>query len=325
MSDKDGKAIGQGSGFLVSDDGLIGTNYHVIAQGNSAVVKLPNGAFFVVDGVVASDKARDLAIIKAHGTDFRTLPLGNSDRVQVGEDVVAIGNPLSLESTVSNGIVSGIRTDDELGGKFLQITSPISHGSSGGPLFNMAGEVIGITTSGLEGGENLNFAIPVNDAKHLLLARSSRVAELPNENESARGQAPSTNVTELANAKWTQTEIDSEHNSVDKRELRIVGTSAPGFNAILTTTSDYRSGETVERDQWVEKLIFESTAVADTIQGYISECNATRNSNLTALNEQAPCSTQGRASLHMIDHDHIQLTWQDTQRTVKQFTLSRSF
>ena len=157
MSDKDSHAIAQGSGFLISNDGVILTNYHVIAEGSSAVVKLPDGTLYVVDGVLASDKVRDVAIIKAHGSNFRTLTLGNSDQLQVGEEVVAIGNPLSLESTVSNGIVSGIRTVEEQGGKFLQVTTPISPGSSGGPLFNMAGEVVGITTMYLKGGENLNF------------------------------------------------------------------------------------------------------------------------------------------------------------------------
>ena len=110
MSDKDGRPIAQGSGFLISTDGRVVTNYHVVHQGSSAVVKLPDGAFYVVDGVLAFDKARDVAVIKAHGENFRTLTLGNSDRLQVGEEVVAIGNPLSLESTVSNGIMSGIRT-----------------------------------------------------------------------------------------------------------------------------------------------------------------------------------------------------------------------
>jgi S1-C subfamily serine protease len=181
MSDKDGKPLGQGSGFVVSKDGLIITNYHVIAEGVSAVAKLPDGAFYLVDGVVASDKVRDVAVLKAQGHNFRTLTLGNSDRVQVGEEVVAIGSPLSLESTVSNGIVSGMRTVKEEGGKFLQITAPISPGSSGGPLFNLSGEVIGITTMYLKGGENLNFAIPINDAKHLLLADSTKLKELPNE------------------------------------------------------------------------------------------------------------------------------------------------
>lgn len=190
MSDKDGNPIAQGSGFLVSKDGLIVTNYHVIAQGTSAVMKLPDGAFFVVDGVLAFDKARDLAVIKAHGENLRTVTLGNSDRVEVGQEVVAIGNPLSLESTVSNGIVSGIRTDEDRGGKFLQITTPISPGSSGGPLFNMAGEVIGITTMYLKGGENLNFAIPINDAKRLLLAKSSKIQPLPEEPEQVNAETP---------------------------------------------------------------------------------------------------------------------------------------
>jgi V8-like Glu-specific endopeptidase len=188
MSDKDGHAISQGTGFLISKDGRIVTNYHVIESGSSAIVKLPDGAFYVVDGVLAFDKARDVAVIKAHGENFRTLTLGNSDQVQVGEEVVAIGSPLSLESTVSNGIVSGIRTEGDLGREFLQVTTPISPGSSGGPLFNMAGEVVGITTLYLKGGENLNFAIPINDAKHLLLAKSSELQNFPNENEPVEGQ-----------------------------------------------------------------------------------------------------------------------------------------
>src|SRR6267154_3320966 len=183
MSDKDGKPMAQGSGFLVTKDGLIVTNYHVIAEGTSAVIKLPDGAFYVVDGVLGFDKGRDIAVIKAHGQNFRTLTLGNSDRVQVGEGVVAIGNPLSLDSTVSNGIVSGVRTIEEDGGKFLQVTAPISPGSSGGPLFNMAGEVVGITTLKFKGGENLNFAIPVNDAKLLLQKQSAKFQNLPNEVE----------------------------------------------------------------------------------------------------------------------------------------------
>ena len=188
MSDKDGHTIAKGTGFLTSKDGRIVTNYHVIENGSSASVKLPDGTFFVVDGVLASDKARDVAVIKAHGENFHTLALGNSDQVQVGEEVVAIGNPLSLESTVSNGIVSGIRTDEERGGKFLQVTTPISPGSSGGPLFNMMGEVVGITTMYLEGGENLNFAIPINDAKRLLLAKTSTIRPLPNEPEPIEAQ-----------------------------------------------------------------------------------------------------------------------------------------
>src|SRR5208282_2371995 len=195
MSDKDGQPVTQGTGFLIGKDGRIVTNYHVIEEGTSAVVKLPDGDVFPVEGVLASDKSRDVAIIKVHGNDFRPLTLGDSDLLQVGEEVVAIGSPLSLESTVSNGIVSSIRTIDEEGGKYLQVTAPISPGSSGGPLFNMAGEVVGITTMYLKGGENLNFAIPINDAKPLLFANASKLQNFPDESpntESASTEQAST-------------------------------------------------------------------------------------------------------------------------------------
>lgn len=189
--------IAQGSGFVVSEDGRAVTNYHVIETGQYAVAKLPNGDYFWADGVLLSDKDRDVAIIKlsrnvyrapdgewkhstmtAYGFQFRPLPLGDSDRLQVGEEVVAIGNPLSLESTVSSGIVSAIRTTEAQGGKFVQITAPISPGSSGGPLFNMAGEVVGITTAHMKDGENLGFAIPINDVKPLLGANLSSFPHL---------------------------------------------------------------------------------------------------------------------------------------------------
>ncbi len=132
------KPIALGTGFLVSQDGVIVTNYHVIATGNVGVVKFADGTILPVDGLLATDKLHDLAIIKIHGKTFPTLTLGNSDQIQVGEEVVAIGNPLGLELTVSNGILSGIRSDEKEDGKLLQITAPISRGSSGGPLFNMS-------------------------------------------------------------------------------------------------------------------------------------------------------------------------------------------
>ncbi len=192
MADNKGQPIAQGSGFVVTRNGLVVTNYHVIKSGTSAVIKLPDGSFFTVDGILAFDKDRDIAVIKAHGINFKTVALGDSDRLQVGDEVVAIGSPLSLESTVSNGIVSGIRTEkkdafDEIdpqgGQKILQITAPISHGSSGGPLFNRAGQVVGITSAALVGGENLNFAVPINDLKPMLAARLSRPSAFPDEPE----------------------------------------------------------------------------------------------------------------------------------------------
>ena len=184
------KPIARGTGFLVGADGAIMTNYHVVATGNVGVVKFADGTILPVDGVLATDKFRDLAIIKIHGKIFPTLTLGNSDQIQVGEEVVAIGNPLGLELTVSNGILSGIRSDEKEDGKLLQITAPISRGSSGGPLFNMFGEVVGINAMFLEGGESLNFAIPINEAKPLLLTDLSRLQNLPNEHQPIPAEEP---------------------------------------------------------------------------------------------------------------------------------------
>jgi len=187
MSDKEGHFVALGSGFLISKDGWIITNYHVIKRGTSAVIKIADGPLFPVDGVLAADKDRDVAIIKAHGNDFRPLTLGNSDLLQKGEEVVAIGSPLGLESTVSNGLFSGIRTFDKEG-RFLQITAPISHGSSGGPLFNRAGEVVGITTLMFTDGQNLNFAIPINDVKPILPSVMSNTRTFPNEAEDEKNK-----------------------------------------------------------------------------------------------------------------------------------------
>jgi len=234
--------LASGTGFLVSGDGVIVTNYHVIENGNVAIVKFPDGTAFPVDGVLAADKVRDLAIIKIHGKAFRTLTLGNSDQIQVGEEVVAIGNPLGLELTVSNGILSGVRTGKEAGGKLLQITAPITHGSSGGPLFNMMGEVVGITTRGYEGAGNLNFAIPANDAKRLLLNKSATLSSLPNEpDEAPPPKAEPTAKTELVtplqkDISWMNHFL-SEHSAPENTYV-IQNIDAPLRNIFKKQTND---------------------------------------------------------------------------------------
>jgi hypothetical protein len=229
-SDKDGKPVAQGTGFLVSKDGRIVTNYHVIKDASSAIVKFPDGAFYDVDGVVAFDKVRDLAIIKTHGQNFPVVTLGNSDRVQVGQEIVAIGSPLSLESTVSSGIVSGIRTIEEEGGKFLQITAPISPGSSGGPLFNMGGEVVGITTLYLKGGENLNFAIPINDAKRLLSA-GSKLQDFPVEIGTVKSETP------VDILKWIQSHFETV--TVTDSDYKMTNRPTLSFDGCQVTVNDY--------------------------------------------------------------------------------------
>lgn len=157
----------QGSGFVVDSTGRILTNHHVVADARSVQVKIASGDVYDRVSVLAADERRDIAVLQIPGFDLPTLPLGNSDSVRVGSEVIAIGSPLGLENTVSTGIVSGRRQEPE-GYQVLQISAPASQGSSGGPVMSRHGEVVGIAVSQMRGGQNLNFAIPINYARGLL-------------------------------------------------------------------------------------------------------------------------------------------------------------
>jgi serine protease Do len=160
-----------GTGFIVGPDGRIATNLHVIVGSADVRVRLADGAEFKVDRVVAVDPKRDLAIIGIDAQNLPTTQLGNSDTVSAGDRVVAIGNPLGvLDYTVSDGLISSVRQLGE-GVTVLQISAPISMGSSGGPLFNPYGEVIGIATLISAEGQNLNFGVPSNYLRRLLVSR----------------------------------------------------------------------------------------------------------------------------------------------------------
>lgn len=155
-----------GSGFLVSADGMFVTNFHVIRNSKRATVRLSNGDAYDEVLVVAIDKRRDIALLRIKAAGLTPLQLGNSSEVEVGQTIYSLGNPLGLDNTLSNGIVSAIRPMD--GYRLLQITAPISPGSSGGPLLDSKGNVIGITVASLASGQNLNFAIPIDYAKGMI-------------------------------------------------------------------------------------------------------------------------------------------------------------
>ena len=178
ISNSAGQETTLGSGFLVSADGEIVTNYHVIKEAHSAIVKLSNGAFFPVNGVLATDADKDLAIIKVNGKNLPFLTLGDLAKLHVGDHVVAIGSPLGLEGTVSDGIVSALRDVDNR--KWIQTTAPVSHGNSGGPLLDMSNHVIGVITWGvnLELGQNLNFAAPCSEVTELLVTARQQAKPL---------------------------------------------------------------------------------------------------------------------------------------------------
>ncbi len=169
----------QGSGFFVGA-GLIATNYHVIKEATKGTVKLVREEeTFDIEGTTAIDAERDLAIIKVANLQGTSLPLGDSDSVQIGETVYTVGNPRGLEGTFATGNISNIRTEGTrlVRGTVLQFTAPISRGSSGGAVLNSRGEVIGIAFETRDDGQNLNFAIPINYLKELL-AQSGPVTPL---------------------------------------------------------------------------------------------------------------------------------------------------
>jgi hypothetical protein len=163
--DRKDNPLGKASGFVISSDGLIVTNFHVVEKAFSAEVILNNIIFDEVYLVRVIPKF-DIAILKINAFGLRELSFGDSDFLNTGEPVVAIGNPLGLDRSVSNGIISGIRNESNI--KVIQMTAPVSAGSSGGPIFNERGEVIGITTlATIFGAQNLNFAIPINYLKSI--------------------------------------------------------------------------------------------------------------------------------------------------------------
>jgi len=157
--DARGNTLSRGSGFFVAADKVI-TNRHVIEKSSRVDVHLANGKKFVAKGILAIDGEGDLAILQVDVPPNSAVPLQIVQRVpQEGESIVVIGNPFGLEGSVSNGIVSAVREISGYG-KIIQITAPISPGSSGSPVVNMAGQVIGVATLQAAEGQSLNFAVP---------------------------------------------------------------------------------------------------------------------------------------------------------------------
>jgi serine protease Do len=168
---------GLGSGFIINEDGFLMSNFHVIEGETQITVDV----YLQSDGqlspktykqvrIVAINKFEDLALLKIEDKEapkFKYVPLGSADALAVGEHVFAIGSPMGLERTVTEGILS-TKTREFQGELYLQTTAQINPGNSGGPLFNLSGEVVGITNMKITFGEGLGFAIPVDAVKFFL-------------------------------------------------------------------------------------------------------------------------------------------------------------
>ncbi len=195
------KPLSFGSGFFVGNN-LIATNLHVVHGAEKCLAK-PFGqeAMYEIEGYTAIDPENDLIILKIKQVDESVVPLnlGSSVSIHIGEPVYAVGNPKRYEGTVSNGIISGIRDANKL----IQMTAPISPGSSGGPVINSNGEVIGVSVLSHNDGQNINFAIPSAYVKKLITSiEEHTVYPLL--------------LAKLAGVKWVNEELiwlESEHTS----------------------------------------------------------------------------------------------------------------
>lgn len=166
--------VASGSGFLISSNGLILTNRHVIEISGAEFTVILNDGRKYQAKILGKDPVLDLAILKIEGGNFPFLTLGDSDKLQIGQTVIAIGNALGeFRNTVSKGVISGLArsivassgSESEKLEKVIQTDAAINKGNSGGPLLNLKGEVIGVNTAIVLGAQNIGFAIPINQAK----------------------------------------------------------------------------------------------------------------------------------------------------------------
>ena len=171
MEDANGQPNAIGSGFFVAE-GVVASNFHVVEGAAGGFVKIiGDKTKYDIEGIVGLDEFHDLVLLQLKGASAPPLTLGDSKKLAIGEEVFAVGNPQGLEGTFSQGIISSIRELE--GGALLQITAPISPGSSGGPVLNGKAEVVGVTVATYKGGQNLNFAIPSQYLKDLLSKKES--------------------------------------------------------------------------------------------------------------------------------------------------------
>ena len=167
---------GFGSGFIIDKHGTVVTNYHVVALANDISVILKNEERYKPTTIIAYSILEDLCVLKINASyDLPFIPLGDSDAVEVGDDVLTIGNPMGFNYSLSDGLAS--RLSEGIYRKIIQFTAPISSGSSGGPLLNNKGEAIGINTQvilptdGIFVTQNINFAVVINELKDLISRR----------------------------------------------------------------------------------------------------------------------------------------------------------
>ena len=219
--DSHSQPLAIGSGFFVKQN-IIASNAHVVEGAAGGYAKLVGqNQKFRLKGMVASDPRHDLVLLAVETAKAPALKLGDFAKAAVGDRIFSVGNPKGLEGTFAEGIISGIR---EIGGdKLLQITAPISPGSSGGPILDESGSAVGVAVATYQGGQNLNFAIPISLVTNLMAKVGPTTGFAPRETQAAEKSyvsglgEDSTHGVELANFEWTE----SRHPSAPYTEKPI--------------------------------------------------------------------------------------------------------
>lgn len=231
-----------GTGFVVSRDGLIATNLHVIGNARRIKVQLSDGSMHEVTEVHATDPTLDLAVIRIGKKDLAALPLGDSDSVKQGQTVVALGNPQGLEYSVVEGVVSALREVE--GSDMIQVAIPIEEGNSGGPLLNLKGEVQGVITLKSAVTNNLGFAHAVNDLRLLL----EKPNPIPMQRWLTIGRLDDRVWEQIQGASWTQhagvIQVDGSGDGFGGRSLCLSRDNPPAlpFEASVSVKLDDEGG-----------------------------------------------------------------------------------
>ncbi|WP_407306618.1 cell wall-binding repeat-containing protein [Desulfosporosinus sp. SB140] len=236
-SDSNGIPIASGSGYIVDATGKIATNYHIIKGSNSVKVQTNDGKVYDVSKVLAYDSTQDLALLKIDATGLQPVILGDSDEIGTGDKIYTIGNLSGNDNTMSDGIIS---TKSELlnGGSYIQISAPVSAGTSGGVLVNERAEVIGTTTTDITDGQNLYLSVPINKLKPMLTQDINQtLSQLPRENNT-------TPVTEVTDQDFTDplNYLNSTENLKNLENSYSVMTIAGKSVHFIWKVNDYQSG-----------------------------------------------------------------------------------
>ena len=240
LQDEDGKTIGAGTGFLVSADGLLVTNQHVVAEAHTIIAKAENGGLFPVTRIIATDPRNDLALIQLNAKGLPFLTLAPDGSAEAGTRIAIIGSPLGLEGTLTEGIVSARRRLPKEKRDVLQISAPISQGSSGSPVLDSQGRVIGVASFLMQDGQSLNFASPSEKLRALLIKTGNSTSSPAAKSvATTQSKSPSTDTSYVVKSGDTLSRIARE---LAKRGINTSAEEIRNLNQ-LTTNSILRPGQ----------------------------------------------------------------------------------